>query len=62
MASFQGKIGWQKAEKKRKEKLSFRLVSTRPGIENSIKYRKKIQKIKKTPLWTLSKPKQVGKG
>ena len=35
-----------KGEKKRKEKLSFRSVSTRPRIENSIKNSKNIQKIK----------------
>ena len=46
MSSFQAKTGWERL-RKRKKKLSFRSVPTRPGIENSKKNIKKIQKIKK---------------
>ena len=46
MASFQAKIGWKKAEKKRKQKLRFRFVLTRRVIENSKKIAKKFKKLK----------------
>ena len=36
----------EKAQKERKQKLSFRSIPLRPGIENSEKITKKIQKIK----------------
>ena len=44
MASFHAKIGWKKAEKDRKKKLSLRFVLTRRVIENSEKIAKKFKK------------------
>ena len=46
MSTFQAKTVWDQLTK-RKKKLSFQSVPTRPGIENSKKNSKKIQKIKK---------------
>ena len=46
MSTFQAKTVWDQLTK-RKKKLSFQSVPTRPGIENSKKNNKKIQKIKK---------------
>ena len=45
MSSFQAKTGWERL-RKRKKKLSFRSVPTRPGIENSKKISKKFKKLK----------------
>ena len=45
MASFQAKTGWERLRKKKK--LSFRSVPTRPVLENKKKNSKKIQKFKK---------------
>ena len=50
-----------KAEKDRKEKLSFRFVPTRSVIENYKKIAKKFKKLKSTTM-THFKPKLVGKG
>ena len=47
----------EKDEKDGKLKLSLRLVPARRVIENSKKNSKKIQKIKKIPLWHHFKPK-----
>ena len=59
MASFQAKTGWERQRKSEKKKnLSFRSVPTQPITKNS---KKNSKKIKKTPLWLLFKPKQVGK-
>ena len=38
----------EKAEKEKKQNLSFRFVPTRPGIENSKKVAKKLKKLKNT--------------
>ena len=38
----------EKAEKEKKQNLSFRFVPTRPGIENSKKVAKKFKKLKNT--------------
>ena len=46
MASFQAKMGWDWPRKREKKKLSFRLVPTRPGIENSKKIAKKFRRFK----------------
>ena len=46
MASFQAKIGWKKAEKQKKYKLSFRSVPNQRVIGNSKKIAKKIRKTK----------------
>ena len=43
MTSFKAKMGWDWL-RKREKKLSFRLVPTQPGIDNSKKMAKKIQK------------------
>ena len=51
----------EKAEKERKQKISFRFVPTRCIIENYKKIAKKFKKLK-IPLWLLFKPKKVGKG
>ena len=48
MASFQAKIGWKKAEKQKKYKLSFRSVPTQRVIENSKKIAKKLEKLNTT--------------
>ena len=55
MTSFQAKTDWERP-RKRKKKLSFRSVLTRPRIENS----KKKAKNSKTSLWLLVKPKREG--
>ena len=56
MNSFQAKIGRKRMGKRENKKLSFRFVPTQCLIENSIKITKKIQKIKKIPLWLHFKP------
>ena len=48
MASFQAKNRIEKAEKERKQKLSFRFVLTRTVIENLKKIEKKFKKLKNT--------------
>ena len=49
IASFQGKIGWERPRnRENKKKKSFPCVPTRPVIENSKKKSKKIQKTKET--------------
>ena len=45
MASFQAKTGWDKS-RRRKKKLSFQSIPTRPAIENSKKIAKKLKKLK----------------
>ena len=45
MASFHAKTSWKRPRKSEKQKLSFRSVPTRPGIENSQKIAKKFKKI-----------------
>ena len=52
----------EKAEKERKEKLSFRFVPTRRVIENYKKIVKKLKKLKKIAFWRLFKPKEDEKG
>ena len=60
MASFQAKIGW-KRPRKRKNK-NYRSVRSYTTHNRKLqKNCKKIQKVKKPPLWLLLKPKQVGK-
>ena len=51
----------KKAEKKKKQKISFRFVLTRRVIENFKKIAKKFKKLKNT-FWHHFKLKQVGKG
>ena len=41
MASFHAKTSWKRPRKSEKQKLLFRSVPTRPGIENSKKIGKK---------------------
>ena len=61
MASFQAKIGWKSS--RNGENKNYRSVSFQPGAKQEILKRlKKIQKIKKIPIWLHFKPKQVGKG
>ena len=48
MASFESQNRQEKAEKGRKQKLSFRFVSTRRVIENSKKIVKQFRKFKNT--------------
>ena len=40
-ASFQAKTGWERPRKRKKKKLSFRSIPTRPVIKNSKKIAKK---------------------
>ena len=61
MTSFQAEIGWKRL-KKRKIKI---IVSFRSNPTCNTKFKKnskKIQKIKKIPLWIYFKPKYVGEG
>ena len=51
MALFQVKIGWKRLGNRENKKLSFRSVPIRCVIENSKKNCKKIEEIKKIPLW-----------
>ena len=51
----------EKAEKERKQKLSFRFVPTRPVIENSKNIAIEFKKLKKIPLRLHFTPKYVGK-
>ena len=58
MASFQGNIGWERARKRENKNYSsvpFRSYQKRN--RNFQKNSKKIQKIKKIPLWVRFKPK-----
>ena len=48
------------ADKDKKKKLSFQSVPTRPGIENSKKNSKKIQKIKKHYYGFISSQNRLG--
>ena len=45
--SFQAKIGWKRMGKRENKNLLFRFIPTRCVIENYIKIRKKLKKIKK---------------
>ena len=47
MDSFQAIIGWKRKRNRENKKFSFRFVPTRCVIENSIKIRKNLKKIKK---------------
>ena len=63
MDSYQAKIGWKrmrKSENKNYRSVPFRSYPTRN--RNFQKNSKKIQKIKKIPLWLHFSPKQVGIG
>ena len=51
-----------KAEKERKQKLSFLSVPTQPGIENSKKIAKKNQKFKKLHYGFFSSQNRLRKG
>ena len=62
MYSFQAKIGWKKMRKgknKNYHSVPFRSFPTRN--RKFQKNSKKVQRIKKIPLWLHFKPKQVGK-
>ena len=54
MASFQPKIVWKMPRKR--ENKNYRFVSFLPGAEQK-KPKKKLKKLKKTPLWYHFKPK-----
>ena len=61
MASFKAEIGWKRL-KRRKIKI---IVSFRSNPTCNTKFKKnskRIQKIKKIPLWIYFKPKYVGEG
>ena len=63
MDSHPAKLGWKmvrKKENKNYRSVPFRSYPTRN--RNFQKYSKKIQKIKKIPLWLYCNPKQVGRG
>ena len=60
MASFHAKTSWKRPRKSEKQKLSFRSVPTRPGIENSKKIGKK-KKIKKHHDGFFSSQNKLGK-
>ena len=61
MASFQAKIAWKMMRKR--ENKYYRSVPYLPDAEEKIpKKLKKIQKIKKKPLWRYFQPKYVWKG
>ena len=63
MDSFQAKIGWKRmrnSENKNYRSVPFCSYPTRN--RNFQKSSKKIQKIKKIPLWLHFSPKQVGRG
>ena len=62
MASYHAKIGWQKAEKEKKYKLSFHSFPTQRVIGNSKKIPKKFEKLNNTIIMASFEPKQVGKG
>ena len=55
MATFQAKTGWKRPRKR--ENKNYRSVPFSPRNRKFQKNSKKIQKIKKIPLWRPSKPK-----
>ena len=63
IASFQARMGWlrQRKRENKKNKKSFHCVPTRPGIENTKKIEKKIQKIKKQHYRFFSSQDRLGK-
>ena len=60
MSSFQAKMGRERLRMWEKKKLSFRFVQTWPGIGNSKKIAKKVQKIKKHHYGTFSSQNGTG--
>ena len=61
MASFRAKICWGSPRKRKNKKKNVPMSSYPTCNREFQKNSKKFQKIKKTPLWLLFKPKQVGK-
>ena len=62
MATFQAKKRLRIALKERKIKKIVLMSSYQTRNREFEKNSKKIEKIKKTPIWLLFKPKQIGKG
>ena len=61
MASFKAKIDWKRLRKRENKK--YRFVSFRPYPTRNRKFQKnskKIEKMKKIPLWLYFNPKSVG--
>ena len=67
MTSIQAKIGWKRMRKRenKKQKSSFRFVSTQRVIENSKNIAKKLKKLKNTVMYSFQAKigcKKIGKG